>query len=216
MELDVPFAYHAWELGQFAHVNFVVPEGAEVLSVNTEGQGFVYLRPGEHFDEPDGFGRASEYEYGASPKEPRFVEAIPGIWHVVLNGRDGGGISGKLTVTADEDVVPPDLLRNGVPVRGLSGGADETIGFFADIPVSAECIVITLEGGAGDADLWAHHVTPTEFLESARVSQTIGNDERIAITAPAGYITGDRLFVEVVASPISNGFDDVTLTATWE
>jgi len=77
------------------------------------------------------------------------------------------------------------LLENGVPVGGLEGGDGAEAVFRIEVPAGASNLRVLSYGGSGDVTLYvAHDRIPTATDFDGR-SQRPGNNETIAIAAPA-------------------------------
>ncbi|WP_375335619.1 M28 family peptidase, partial [Staphylococcus aureus] len=60
-----------------------------------------------------------------------------------------------------DDTPPPpsgdDVLANGVPKTGLSGGSGSTVLYKIEVPAGAHNLVISTSGGSGDVDLYTRY-----------------------------------------------------------
>ncbi|MCW5580305.1 MAG: lamin tail domain-containing protein [Luteimonas sp.] len=93
-------------------------------------------------------------------------------------------------------------LSNGVPVGGHAGAAGDEIVYRIEVPAGATGLRVLSYGGSGDASLYvAHGRVPTTSDFDAR-SQRPGNNETVAVAAPAAgtwfiKLVGVRAFANV-------------------
>ncbi|MGY1410491.1 Calx-beta domain-containing protein [Luteimonas sp. A611] len=94
------------------------------------------------------------------------------------------------------------VLENGVPVGGQAGAAGDELVYRIEVPVGARSLRVLSYGGSGDVSLYlAHERIPTGADFDGR-SQRPGNNETVAITAPAPgtwlvKLVGVRAFTNV-------------------
>ncbi|MCU7931713.1 MAG: S8 family serine peptidase [Candidatus Thiodiazotropha sp. (ex Codakia rugifera)] len=84
------------------------------------------------------------------------------------------------------DPVDPDLilLQNGIPETGLFGEAGAMLRFAIDIPIDANDLSFTLNGGNGDADLYVQFATEPSLHSYDCRPYLYGNAERCRIRSP--------------------------------
>ncbi|TWT18689.1 nuclease [Luteimonas marina] len=89
------------------------------------------------------------------------------------------------TVLVEDPHAGVPLLENGVPVGGLEGGSGAEAVYRIEVPAGAGNLRVLSYGGSGDVTLYvAHDRIPTATDFDGR-SQRPGNNETIAIAAPA-------------------------------
>jgi len=100
------------------------------------------------------------------------------------------------------------MLRNGVPLAGLSGGGGKILNYAVAIPADAGNLKIAISGGAGDADLYVKFgAEPTRTRYDCRPYHYTSNESCSFTTPSVGtYYVMLRGF---------RSFSGVTLTATW-
>jgi hypothetical protein len=76
-------------------------------------------------------------------------------------------------------------LTNGVPVAGLSGGADTEVFYRIAVPAGQGELQISISGGTGDCDLYVKRDGPPSLSNYDYRPYQAGNDETVAVTDPA-------------------------------
>lgn len=123
----------------------------------------------------------------------------------------GPGTPNRLLYTLDGTVPAPPpraQLQNGVPVTNLAPYFGQELYFWVEVPPGATDFEIRIEGGGGEADLYARYgAFPTPSLYHCRPYQ-VGNSESCFLANP---LSG-TWYVMLDARP---SFSGVTLTATY-
>jgi hypothetical protein len=94
------------------------------------------------------------------------------------------------------------VLENGVAVGGQAGAGGDELVYRIEVPAGARSLRVLSYGGSGDVSLYlAHERIPTDADFDGR-SQRPGNNETVAITAPAPgtwlvRLVGVRAFTNV-------------------
>lgn len=114
-------------------------------------------------------------------------------------------------VTNGDDPVDPDpgdkVLKNGVPVTGLSASQGQDVVYTMAVPAGSSNIRFTISGGSGDADLYTRFgSTPTDSAYDCR-PWADGNNETCT-----GTQSGGTYHVRVKAYATFSG---VTLTGSY-
>ena len=113
-----------------------------------------------------------------------------------------------ITVTPVSALPAETPLRNGVPMRNLSGAATSEQFFQLDVPSSVQTLEITISGGTGDADLYVKRGSePTTSSYDYR-PYLVGNNETVGVLNPSA----GTWFVMVRGY---QAFAGVTLQATY-
>jgi len=136
-----------------------------------------------------GQGCARPNKYGVYARTSHFID-----W---INGHVGGGTT------------PPgdNVLKNGVPVTGLSASTGQDVTYTMEVPSGATNIQFEISGGSGDADLYVKFGSaPTDSSYDCRPYKN-GNAETCT-----GTQTGGTYHVRVKAY---NAFSNVTLTGSY-
>ncbi|MGJ4730866.1 pre-peptidase C-terminal domain-containing protein, partial [Luteimonas sp. SDU101] len=105
-------------------------------------------------------------------------------------------------VRVEDPLAGVPVLENGVPVNGNAGAADDDIVYRIEVPAGARNLRVLSYGGSGDVTLSvARERIPTDTEFDGR-SQRPGNNETVAIAAPAPgtwfvRLAGVRAFAHV-------------------
>ncbi|TQV89526.1 M9 family metallopeptidase [Aliikangiella coralliicola] len=113
-------------------------------------------------------------------------------------------------VESKESPTNDSTLANGASIT-ISSNGEEQPGFLINLPESAINLEIKISGGSGDADL---HVKYGEGVSESDYDYRPwkgGNNETVTVDKPASGLWS------LMANPYKNrGFNDVTLTVSWE
>ncbi len=105
-----------------------------------------------------------------------------GTWYVMLKG--AAAYSG-LTLEADYRAAgTPTVLKNNVPVTGISGAAKDERFFKIEVPAGQETLEIRMSGGTGDADLYVKRGVAPKTTDYDYRPYLIGNDEAVDVRSP--------------------------------
>jgi serine protease len=85
--------------------------------------------------------------------------ATTGTFAIAVTGT-GASASHSTTINLTVTAAGTTVLRNNVPVTGLSGAAGAQQFFQLDVPAAATGLVFTISGGTGDADLYVRFGSP--------------------------------------------------------
>src|SRR5690606_28225849 len=109
--------------------------------------------------------------------------------------------AGAAVLVEDPHAGVPEL-ENGVPVGGQAGAAGDELVYRIEVPAGTRSLRVLSYGGSGDVTLYlAHERIPTDADFDGR-SQRPGNNETVAISAPAPgtwlvRLVGVRAFTNV-------------------
>lgn len=125
-----------------------------------------------------------------------------------------GIMDAKAAVIAARDtgpVVPDDsyILKNGVARSGLTAGIKRWMRFVFEVPEGAKNMVVQLQGGTGDADLFVKLGSEATRYSFDAKSEEFENAEKVMLINPkaGSYSVGVYAYRE---------FRDVSITATFE
>jgi hypothetical protein len=178
--------------GEELHYRVYVPGDADTLDIRTgsgRGDADLYVRFGElpakvAFDGRSTGNTSAEQIVIRQPREGWWyvtVRAFTDIDGVDLRlAHDGRGRRDDWRDDGDSDV-----LHGGRTVRRLSGQAGELLGFRVNVPRGADRLVVRMDGGRGDADLYlarGYEPTPKRY-EHRSVGRA--NREQIEVRNPA-------------------------------
>jgi hypothetical protein len=100
-------------------------------------------------------------------------------------------------------------LTNGVPIAGLSGGAETEVFYSIAVPAGQGELKISISGGTGDCDLYVKRDSlPSQASYDYRPYQK-GNDETVTVTDP---VAGDWY----ILLRGQDAYSDVTLVASYK
>lgn len=100
-------------------------------------------------------------------------------------------------------------LERGIPMRGLSGSVQH---WTVTVPSLARNLVIRIEGGTGEADLYVRKDTPASLADYGCRPYLAGNQEACTYSRPAS----GTYHVMVHSRSGLPSYDGVTLQAAWE
>jgi hypothetical protein len=174
--------------GEELHFRLYVPDDAQMLDIRTEGgRGDVdlYVRHGDlprttAFDARGAGGTSAEHIILREPAE--------GWWYITLRAfTDADGV--EMLVRHDgrdaDGQSATDVLTGGERITGLAARAGEVVGFRITVPQAAERLLLRMDGGRGDADLYlARGYEPTPQRYDVR-SVGRANREQIDLARPA-------------------------------
>lgn len=161
-----------------------VPAGQAKLEISTSGgTGDVdlYVRRGE---KPSG----NEWDYrpyAIGNNEKVTVEnPQAGAWHIMLRGYTlYTGVTVKATYSPVAEAVTE--LRDGVPVRDLSGAVGGETFFKIEVPAGQTSLEIAMSGGTGDVDLYVRKGSKPTTTGYDYRPYLIGNEEKVEVASPA-------------------------------
>jgi hypothetical protein len=133
--------------------------------------------------------------------------ATTGAWFVMLRGYHS--FSGVQLVASYSGGSASSALVSGRSVDGLAGAKDSEQMFRIDPPPGATNLVVTISGGAGDADLYLRHLAVPTTRDWDYRPYRWGSEETIQVAAPdsGSWYAMVRGYAE---------YSGVSLTATWD
>jgi PKD repeat protein len=137
---------------------------------------------------------------------PNHTFNTAGSYNISLTVTDDQGGTGTSSTTADI-TAGDQVLQSGVTVTGLSASTGNDLVYYIDVPAGASELIIKIDNGSGDADLYTQfNSTPTDSNYACR-PYIGGNRETCSHTNP----NQGRWYARVKAY---SAFSNVSLTAT--
>ena len=192
--------------GSKTYYTIEVPEGQDYLQIDTwGGTGDVDLYV-KHEGKPADFSCDAQSVTDGAEESVRIDYPEAGTWYILLYGYSGYDDVSLVAAYGISDVVI--MLRDEVPISGLSGSSGSEEWYAIDVPGGQAGIAFYLHGGAGDCDMYVKRgARPTETDWDYRPIDS-GNNESISIANPAG----GRWYVLLKADTAYSG---VTLEADY-
>jgi hypothetical protein len=187
--------------------SITVPSGASNLVIRLNGgsgDADLYVRRGQPpttstFDQRTMTQGNSDQISIASP--------VAGEYFIMVRGYTAFSNT-SLTASYATAPAPVTPLSNGVPINNLSGAQGSQRMFSITVPTGASNLVIRLNGGSGDADLYVRRGQPPTTSTFDQRTMTQGNSDQISIASP---VAGEY-FIMVRGYLAYSG---VTLTASF-
>jgi hypothetical protein len=107
-----------------------------------------------------------------------------GTWYVMLRGYT---VYANVTLKATYFPVAEEVteLRNGVPIKDLSGAAGSETFFKIEVPAGQGSLEIVVSGGTGDVDLYVRKGSKPTLTGYDYRPYLIGNNETVEVAEPA-------------------------------
>ncbi|TQV87749.1 collagenase [Aliikangiella coralliicola] len=163
--------------------------------------------------DPDGSISSYSWNFGdgssGTGANPSHSYNTAGSYNVTLTVTDNQGATSTASALVTVTEVDPNALQNGVPKTGLAASQNDDLRFYIDVPAGATNLVVKINGGSGDADLYTRfNAEPTDSDYNCR-PWVNGNTETCTEPSPGA----GRWHVRVKGY---NTFSGLTLTASFD
>ncbi|MFE8602489.1 M4 family metallopeptidase [Archangium violaceum] len=194
--------------GGTRYYSLQVPAGVSHLFFETSGgDGDVDLHVQRSEQPTLGTYDCRPYQSG-NDESCSFHEPAEGTWYVMLRGYSAySGVRLEGRYVLKEDATE---LRDGVPLKPLSGAEDSQRHWRMDVPAGKGLLSITLRNGVGDADLYVKFGAAPSLTDYDCRPYSAEQEERCPFSQPAegpwhvivvGYGTYSNATLEAVLSP---------------
>lgn len=163
--------------------------------------------------DPDGSISSYSWSFGdgtnSTSANPSKSYSSAGTYTVTLTVTDNQGATGTNTTTATISAASTSTpLSNGVAKTGIAASTGQYVKFYIDVPAGASNLIVTTNGGTGDADMYVRQgAEPTDTTYNCRPYLS-GNAETCTQASPAA----GRWYINLKAY---STFSGVSLTATY-